>query len=139
MGGVGGILFFIGDHWIKFSAGLGKSSNNKVELLVLKLVLGITIEKGIRKVQIMQDSLLVIEWMKRIINMENINLRIIFEGVQNFSIVIPSVNFVHVYRERNKWENKLSKEGLQVGPTPWSGWENQGNTLTKLDLGPYPF
>jgi len=63
----------------------------------------------------MGDSLLVIEWMKRVKNLENINLRPIFEEAQNYSKSIPSVNYVRVNMERNKLASQLSKYGLQVG------------------------
>ena len=63
----------------------------------------------------MGDSLLVIEWMKRVKNMENINLRPIFEEAQNYSKSIPNVNYVGVNMERNKLASQLSKYGLQVG------------------------
>jgi ribonuclease HI len=42
---------------------MGRSSNNKVELLALKLVLRVAVDKQVQKLQVMGDSLLV-EWMK---------------------------------------------------------------------------
>jgi hypothetical protein len=43
------------------------------------------------------------------------SLRPIYEEILNIKYVINEVTFVHVYKERNRTADLLSKEGLQDG------------------------
>ena len=66
---------FLGDiDFHSFKEGLVLSSNNKVELLALQLVLELDFNLGIQKLHIFGDSLLVIEWMEKEKNVHNIFL-----------------------------------------------------------------
>ena len=47
----------------KFKARLGRISNNKAKLMDSKLVLMVVVEKGIQKLKIIVDSILVIDWL----------------------------------------------------------------------------
>jgi ribonuclease HI len=44
---------------LKFKAGLGRGTNNFDELMALKLVLILAAEKGVQKLQIFRDSMIV--------------------------------------------------------------------------------
>jgi ribonuclease HI len=59
-GGAWGIIFLSPNHTISFKARIRVATNNFIELLVLKLVLIIALEKGLTQIRIMGDSLLVI-------------------------------------------------------------------------------
>lgn len=50
-------------HTLLQIQGLGRSSNNKIDLVALKFVLLVAVEKGVQKFQIMGDSMLVIDWL----------------------------------------------------------------------------
>ena len=54
------MLYILYDHYFSFKAGLGFGTNNFVELLGLKLLLTLALEKHISKLHIFGDSLLVI-------------------------------------------------------------------------------
>ena len=47
MGGAGGVLYISNAHWTKFSAGIDTFTNNRAELLVLKLLLQLALLKGV--------------------------------------------------------------------------------------------
>ena len=54
--GVGGIIYFSEDHHISFKAGLGIGTNNFLELLGLKLLIKLALDKHITKLQVFGDS-----------------------------------------------------------------------------------
>ena len=70
-------------------------------------------------------------------NMENINLRSTFKEVLILFKNIPNEKCVHVYKERNKLANQLSKESLQVGPRTQHRWDRLGDSIKKIDQGPF--
>jgi ribonuclease HI len=51
MSGARGILHFRESHILKFKAGLGRGTNNYVELMALKLILCLASERGVQKIQ----------------------------------------------------------------------------------------
>jgi ribonuclease HI len=57
IGGAGGILYLSDSHFLKFKVGIGRSTNNKAELLALKLTLRLAVEHGVQKLQVMGDSM----------------------------------------------------------------------------------
>ena len=58
--GTGGMLYIFYDHYFSFKAGLGVDTNNFVELLGLKLLLTLALDKHLSKLQIFGESQLVI-------------------------------------------------------------------------------
>lgn len=53
--GSGGVLHLSETHYIKYKAALSRSSNNKAELMALKLIFSLAVENGVQKIQIMGD------------------------------------------------------------------------------------
>lgn len=84
----------------------------------VKLILRVEADKGVQKIQIIGDSLLVIEWMKGERKLENFNLRPIFKEILNIKNEIADF-FMLVYRERKRTADLLSKEGLQMATRYW--------------------
>ena len=62
--GGGVLLFIIESHVYELGAGLGEGSDNFVELMSLKLLLVFAAEKGCRNINILGDSMNVINWTK---------------------------------------------------------------------------
>ena len=60
--GVGGLIYITDQHFFSYKVGLGSSSNNFAELLSLKLLLSLSLDKNLKKLQIFGDSQLVINW-----------------------------------------------------------------------------
>jgi ribonuclease HI len=109
---------------LKFKASLGRGTNNFAELMALKLTLVLVAEKGVTKIQIFEDSLVVINWSPGGVNiLEKKLLRPIFEEVQNLKAVFNCASFHHVYIERNELADGLSKAGLLLDPGQWHIWE----------------
>jgi ribonuclease HI len=111
----GGVILHLSDsHHFKIKMGLGPRTNNFVELMALKLLLTFVGEKGISNLQIFGDSMVVINWIRKFQKCHNIKLLPLLEEV--FIILDTYTNFStrHVYRERNRETDKLSKEGTHL-------------------------
>ena len=67
----------------------------------MKLVFMLAVENDIQKLQIMGDSMVVINWLKEAYAMENLTLKPISEEILNLKDEINEVSFLHVYREKN--------------------------------------
>ena len=71
--GVGGILYISDSHFFSFKVGLGLGTNNFAELCALKLLLYLARRNSLDKIQIFDDSQLVINWASgkyRLLNSE---------------------------------------------------------------------
>ena len=108
--GGGGVLYKSEDHFFHFSAGLGRGSNNYAELMTLRLLLLFTLEQGCLSLQVFGDSMLVIEWEKENVQCHVMILIPILEEVIHLKQQFNHISFTHVYRERNRVADQLSKE-----------------------------
>jgi len=108
--GGGGVLYLEETHSFKFVAGLGGGTNNYAELMALKLLLLLAVEKGCRTLQVFGDSMLVIGWAQAMIRCGVMRLIPILEEVHMLTLYFDSICFNHVYRERNHLADNLSKE-----------------------------
>ena len=68
------MLYIVMIIFFTFKAGLGFGSNNFVELLGLKLLLTLALDKHLSKLQIFFDSELVINWATSKYRIQNIQL-----------------------------------------------------------------
>ena len=98
--GASGMLYFVEDHYFTFKAGLGYGTINFVELIGLKLLLTLALDKHITKLEVFGDSQLVINW--------------VLHEVIIFSDMFEFVDFKHIYREINSLANELAKDGSHV-------------------------
>jgi ribonuclease HI len=57
-------LYFFDSHFIKYKVGLAMGTNNSTELLALRNLLKLAIEKGIDKMKFFSDCLLIINWIR---------------------------------------------------------------------------
>ena len=132
-----GKLTFLGDiDFHGFKERLGLSSNKKVELLALKLLLQLVFNLGIQKLHIFGDSLLVIERMEKEKNVHNIFLCPLYDELMVIEISFQDMCFQHICRERNGVANTLSKEILQLNPTNWNTWHQVVEIMIDFDLCP---
>jgi hypothetical protein len=81
MGGAREIIFLSQNHFLKFKYGIDKAKNNLSELTALKLVPIPALEKGISQIQVLGDSLLVIQWMKGDSILRNFMLQPLFRDI----------------------------------------------------------
>lgn len=91
--------------------GLGAGTNSYAELCALRLLLLKPIVEGCSALQIFGDSMIVINWATGILRCRNIRLLPILEEILLLKQHFDFISITHVYRERNRLANKLSKEG----------------------------
>jgi ribonuclease HI len=95
----GVILYFSNSHFIKFKVGLGTGMNISVELFALRSLLKLAIEKGIDKMQVFGDSLLVINWMRGDSQIQNVTLGPLSRSIEN-SLRAKSIYYIDSYIQR---------------------------------------
>lgn len=105
-------------HSINFTIRLGHATNNYVELMPLKLLLLLVAKKGISILQVFNDPLIVIRWMKKEQNCLNYLFHPLLEEVRG--ACVGFINFLSfLYRERNIVVDTLSKDGVQMINGQW--------------------
>lgn len=110
--GAGGIVFISDSHVVKLKAGLGRGSNNFAELMALKLSLILAAERGVSRLQVFGDSLLVRNWMNGRNQLENLLLQPVLDELLAIKSSLTEVTLKHIYRERNRLADELSKGGF---------------------------
>ena len=116
---VGGGLFKTESHSFFLSAGLGRGTNNFAELMSLRLLLLFALEQGCLSLQVFGDSMLVIEWVKEV-HLCNVMLLLpILEEILLLEQHFNYLAFTHIFRERNRVADRLSKEALQLDYGTW--------------------
>jgi hypothetical protein len=70
--------------------------------------------KSISNLQILDDSMIIIKWMKEEYNMKILVLRPIYKEVNHFEVVFNAIPFFHVHKEINNKVDSVFKEGLLV-------------------------
>ena len=119
MCGAGGLIYITDQHFFSYKAGLGSGSNNFTELLGLKLLLSLSLDKNLKKLQIFGDSQLVINWATGKYCIQNVQLAQILMEIHRLVDMFDSVSFMHIYRERNSYADILAKEGANVLSGSW--------------------
>ena len=107
-------LFFSDENYITYKEGLGEGTNNFAELRDLRLLMIKAMEWGCRSLQIFGDSMIIINWENGIQRCHIIRLLPFLEDIFLFKQHFDSLSITHVYRERNKMDETLSKEGAQL-------------------------
>lgn len=87
--------------------------------MALKLLLTFAGEKGIRSLQIVGNSMVVINWVNKTQRCHNIRLLPILEEVFIILVSYENYSMWHVYSERNMATDPLSKAGLQLDIGQW--------------------
>ena len=103
IGGDWGVLYISHDHSIKFSACIGHSTNNQAEMMDLKLLVQLVVEHGIQNVQMMEDSHLVIDWMRlKKIPKEHLTQAFVW-GANFYCFHNPSDYILHIIGNEINW------------------------------------
>jgi len=110
--GVGVIFHLRKNHYIHICYVLGSSTNNRVEFISLWTLLEATIKKDVKKMQVLGDSKLVIEWAKQKIKVQDIRLESLLKDIKFPFRSFEWISFSHILQEVNEKENSLSKEAL---------------------------
>jgi hypothetical protein len=101
--------------------GLGQGTNNYVELLTLKLLVLFAKEKELLHFQIFGDSMIAINWERKLQQCHNIFLLPILEDILHMMEEFDTVTISHVYRNMNMnmVADALSKAGLPLALVQW--------------------
>ena len=81
--------------------------------MTLRLLLLFTLEQGYLSLQVFGDSMLVIEWEKENVQCHVMILLPILKEVIRLKQQFNHISFTHVYRERNRVADQLSKDATQ--------------------------
>lgn len=106
--GVGVALYINQNHYIYIRYAPGSGTNNKVELATLWTLLETAI-KDIRKLQILGDSKLVIDWAQGKIDIQNTSLATVMREIRLTFQSFEWLSFHHILRELNLKADELSK------------------------------
>ena len=118
--GGGACLYLNQSHYFQISLGMGTGTNNYANLMTLKLLLCFSIERNCRQLQVYGDSMVVIKCMTKIQKCRTTSLDALYEETTHSLSFFESISFTHVYMERNKEVDKLSKKGLTL---QWGEWK----------------
>jgi hypothetical protein len=80
--------------------------------MALELVLRLSQEFCVSQIQIIGDSLLVIQWMHKEIVLRNFTLQPLYDDVHILITTVSHISLSHIYRDMNRKTNGLSKHEL---------------------------
>ena len=117
--------------------GLGRGTNNFVELAVLNLLLCFALEKNCTQLQIFGGSMVVINWINKVHKCHNILVNALIDETMRHLRNFDSFSYRHVYMERNVKANELSKKGLSIPHGQWKIVEYQNDTFHEYYHRPF--
>ena len=97
----------------------GGGTKNYAELFSLKLLLMFALEKGYTVLNIMGDSMNVINWINLTQECRHMRLAHVILSIRQLLQHLNTFTCRHVYRENNKEADKASKEGLRLAEGIW--------------------
>jgi ribonuclease HI len=101
------ILYLDSAHHFSLKYGAGRGTNNRAEIYALWILLKVAVDKQVRKIQVLGDSKLVMDWA-------NGKAQIILERILEIRALFEEVSFAHIFREFNHKVDHLSKEALAL-------------------------
>ena len=78
----------------------GFRTNNYIEFLSLKILLGFAKNKNYQAIQVFGDSMLVINWIKGAQRCSNTNLELLLPEVSHIISSFDDFSCMHIYREK---------------------------------------
>ena len=111
---MGGVIYLSGYNWFKFDASIGPASNNMVELSIILMTMKLALHRKIKHIQVLGDSLLLIDCLNKKIQPKNIYLRPIIDDIISLMELFDKISIDHIFLEQNTQEDCLSKQGLQI-------------------------
>jgi ribonuclease HI len=92
----------------------GLGTNNREELLSLWILLKTAVEQKVKRLQILGDSKVVLDWVSGRSRFHNFPLRPVMDIIQRLKGEMEELTYIHIYREFNHREDNLSKEAITV-------------------------
>ena len=106
-------------------------TNNFVELYALKLLLTLARRNSLDKIQIFNDSQLVINWASGKYRLLNIELAMILKDVNMFTDCFEFVSFNHIYQKRNSSADAFATTGGRILEGYWSIKEHRADSVVE--------
>ena len=125
------------NHYFRLKWSLGKGTNNKAELLAIYMLLNFSHEKGLRRIHIFGDLMLVINWSNNTQRCHNILLTPILEEVAQLKTTFELISFRHIYREWNTKADRCLKEAAGPYQTSWNIEEHEPDGAFRFYHMPY--
>jgi len=112
---LGYVIYNFDDEVIKKdSKYLGVITNNQAEYLGLKVGLEACLELGVETLEVYMDSLLVINQVKGLFKVKNVDLMPINAEVRELATKFETISFTHVPRAMNKLADTMVNECLDA-------------------------
>lgn len=111
---MGVVLFINQSHYVHIRYASGGGANNRVEFVSLWTLLEVAKRKDLRKLQVLGDSKLVIDWAQGKVNVQNTKLANVLREIKLAFQSFKWLSFHHVLRELNSKANELSEEALEL-------------------------
>ena len=97
MGGARGIIHLSPSRSIHFAVGLGDSSNNQAKFVAVNILLRLSLELGVDRLQAVGDSLLVVVCLKEHKAPVDIFLLPLFEDIGRVRNHFSFLSFQHIF------------------------------------------
>lgn len=108
--------------------------HNYAEFMALRFHLQCALEKNVKHLRIFGDSSLVVNWMKGIIQLSNITLKIIGDQLKEVANFFESITFTHIYRELNVEVDACQSRHSRYLKVPRSRWNSRMALLPSIQL-----
>jgi len=117
--GGGAVLHLSDSHYFTITMGLGAGTNNYAEMMSFKLLLIFAVERGIKRLSTMGDSMNIVNWINRTQACRNVRLANILSSIQDITLSFDFFSCRHVYRDNNQAADQASKNGLNLAFGNW--------------------
>ena len=114
MGGVGVHIILNMDHYFFLKLGRDQSTNTRLELLALWVLLIFSNHTGLPYLHIRGDSSAIINWFNGLDTLETLELVGWCTEIMNLRSYFIHLESAHVFREFNVHADRLSKEALHI-------------------------
>ena len=94
---------------------VGIGTNTRFELLAVWGLLLFACTRNILQLQVMGDSMVIVDWALGIHNIHSVDLAHWLSRVKGIFRCFNSVSFQHIYREHNSLAAELSKKAIGLG------------------------
>jgi ribonuclease HI len=110
--GAGGTLKCLNSLEYRWYFNCGVGSNTKAELLGAWASLLLANHLGIQQLQVLGDSRVIIDWLRKVGKLQAINIEGWKIRVRELQFAFLNLSFHHIFRESNEEADKLSKRAL---------------------------
>jgi ribonuclease HI len=109
---VGMVLFMNQNHYVHICCAPGTETNNKAEFKALWMLLETAIKKDAKKSQVLGDSKLVNDWVRRNITAQDVRLERLLRDIKLTFQSYEWLSFSHILCELNQKVDEFFKQAL---------------------------